>query len=66
MRSVGELRESGRDYRVAVPVLLNWLPKVTHSALREAIAHTLSVSYAKPDAARPSIGTCLKTLGGLT
>jgi HEAT repeat protein len=42
-------------YRKAVPVLLEWLPRVTDRKVKEEIVRALSVPWAKPDATRPMI-----------
>jgi hypothetical protein len=50
VQSVGELRVRGRlgggEYRDAIPVLLQWLPKVTDKRVKEDILRTLSVAWA--------------------
>jgi hypothetical protein len=43
------------DYRAAIPVLLDWLPKITNRIVQETVVRVLSVPWAKPDAARPLI-----------
>ncbi len=50
VQSVGELRQSGLKYQVAVPVLLGWIPRVSYLPLVEDIVRTLSVGFAKKDA----------------
>ena len=49
--SLGELRQSGTDYRSAVPILLRWLSKIDDAAVKEDVVRTLSVPSAKPTAA---------------
>jgi HEAT repeat protein len=51
LEKVGELRQRGVRYEAAVPVLLEWLPKVSYLMLSEDIVRTLSVSFAKKLAA---------------
>jgi len=46
---IGELRRS--DYRAAIPILLEWLPRVEDPYLRWAIVSALGVSWARPAAA---------------
>jgi len=50
VQSVGELRLrprlGGGEYRDAIPVLLQWLPKVTDRNVKEDILRTLSVDWA--------------------
>ena len=53
--SVEQLRNSRSSYRSAVPVLLDWLTKMEHPRVREAIVRALSVPWAKPLAALPLI-----------
>lgn len=45
--SVGELGTLGATYRSAVPVLIDWLGKVSYADLVEDIIHTLSVPWAR-------------------
>lgn len=47
---VGELRRQGVNYKAAVPILLEWLPRVTYLPLAEDIVRTLSVPFAKKEA----------------
>lgn len=54
-RSLAELRHSGKNYRNAVPVLVEWLSRVTDRKLKEEIVRTLSVPWAKPLATKPMI-----------
>jgi HEAT repeats len=53
--SLDALRRSGTTYKVAIPVLLKWLPVVTDVHAKESIVRTLSVPWAKPVAAAPLI-----------
>lgn len=46
-QEVGELRRYGVNYKAAVPILIEWLPKVSYLLLAEDIVRTLSVSFAK-------------------
>lgn len=48
---LGELRRSGTNYREAIPLLLKWLPIANNPDLKEDIVRTLSVPYAKSEAA---------------
>ncbi|WP_432015298.1 HEAT repeat domain-containing protein [Streptomyces cucumeris] len=48
--SVGELREWPIKYQAAVPVLVDWLPRVSYLPLVEDIVRTLSVPFAKKQA----------------
>lgn len=47
---VRDLRESGRKYPDAIPILMRWLPKVKYDMLKEDIVRTLSVPWGKPAA----------------
>lgn len=49
--SVGALRQPGREYRGAVPILLDWLPRIGNPDVREDIVRSLSVPFARPAAA---------------
>jgi HEAT repeat protein len=51
VESLGDLRRSGKAYGGAVPVLLNWLPRISDRGLKEDVIRTLSVPWAKPNAA---------------
>jgi hypothetical protein len=51
LQSVGDLRRGGANYAGAVPVLLEWMPKVSYLMLSEDIVRTLSVTFAKELAA---------------
>jgi hypothetical protein len=50
--TLDELRRSGKTYSRAVPVLINWLPKVQGLDVKESIIRTLSVPWAKGVATR--------------
>jgi hypothetical protein len=47
LEKVGELRRGGVRYEAAVPVLLEWLPRVSYLMLSEDIVRTLSVAFAR-------------------
>lgn len=53
--SLADLRHSRRRYRSAVPVLLEWLPRISDQLVKEEIVRALSVPWAKPAATRPMI-----------
>lgn len=53
--SVSELKTSGVRYRDAVPVLVNWLPRVESSTEKEKIVRALSVPWARAEALGPLI-----------
>jgi HEAT repeat protein len=44
--SLDELRMSGRRYSSAVPVLIDWLPKLQSNEAQEAVVRALSVPWA--------------------
>ncbi|HEY2460622.1 MAG TPA: HEAT repeat domain-containing protein [Candidatus Acidoferrum sp.] len=50
MESLDSLRRSGIKYDSAIPVLLDWLPRVSLPDAKESIVRTLSVPWAKPSA----------------
>ncbi len=47
---VSELRTSGERYAEAVPVLVDWLPRITDRGLLDSVVRALSVPWAKPAA----------------
>src|SRR5262245_44823998 len=49
--TVGDLRHCRTEYRSAVSTLLHWLPRILDLNVKEDIVRTLSVPWAKPDAA---------------
>lgn len=51
VESVACLYNDRMDYRSAIPVLLDWLPRVDHDGVKKSIVRALSVSWAKPHAA---------------
>jgi HEAT repeat protein len=51
LEEVGELRHRRLSYKAAVPVLLEWLPRVSYLMLSEDIVRTLSVGFARKLAA---------------
>ena len=44
-RSLADLRHSGIRYRDAVPVLLDWLPRITDRKVKTEIVRALSVVW---------------------
>jgi HEAT repeat protein len=50
VESLDALRRSGQKYESAIPVLLNWLPRLSSLDAKESIVRTLSVPWAKPSA----------------
>jgi HEAT repeat protein len=46
---IEELRKL-REYREALPILLEWLPKISNYRVKESIVRALTVSWAKPSA----------------
>jgi len=51
VHTIGELRHGRSKYRAAVPILLHWLSRMSNPQVKEDIVRTLSVPWAKPDAA---------------
>lgn len=47
IEEVGELRRGGLNYKSAVPILVEWLPRAHYLLLAEDIVRTLSVGFAK-------------------
>jgi HEAT repeat protein len=52
VNTLDELRRSGKKYGDAVPILVEWLPKVKRQDVKESIVRTLSVPWAKGVAVR--------------
>lgn len=48
---VGELPQKWREYGAAVPVLVDWLPRLTDRYVKEDVVRALSVPWARPLAA---------------
>lgn len=61
LASVGALRRPGREYQGAVPILLEWLPRIGNADVREDIVRSLSVPFAKPAAARALVAEFRRT-----
>ena len=53
----------GHDYRTAVPVLIDWLPRMDNPDVKASIARALAVEWAKPAAAKPLVHEFTKVLG---
>lgn len=51
VESVWDLFNKRLNYRDAIPILLEWLPKISNQGAKEGIVRALSVKWAKPDAA---------------
>lgn len=49
------IRQPRFDFDAAVPVLVDWLPRVTTRAVKEAVVRSLSVPAARPRAQLPLI-----------
>jgi hypothetical protein len=58
--SLGELRQSGVEYTAAIPILLEWLPRVTSRQVKEEIVRTLSVPWASPVVASALVAEFIK------
>jgi HEAT repeat protein len=50
VESPERLPKLGRRYRDAVPVLLDWLPRMTDPAAKKSVVRALSVPWARPEA----------------
>ena len=64
VRSLDELRQSRVEYRGAIPILIHWLRKAKSPDVKESIVRTLTVPWAKPEAADPLIGEFLSAPDG--
>lgn len=51
--AIGQIRKHRSNYQTATPILLRWLSKIEDIQVKEDIVRTLSVPWAKPDAAKP-------------
>jgi HEAT repeat protein len=58
---VADLFNKRLQYKLAIPILLKWLPRVERTDLKEAIVRALSVKWARPAAAVPLIGEFRKS-----
>ncbi|HBF33266.1 TPA: hypothetical protein DDW35_01755 [Candidatus Sumerlaeota bacterium] len=61
--SITELKESGTVYKKAIPVLLDWLPRVTTVGAKDIIVHALGAPWAKPRVAHALIEEFLRVPG---
>jgi HEAT repeats len=48
---ISDLPHGPREYRAAVPVLIDWLPRVSNRDVKEDIVRALTVEWARPSAA---------------
>lgn len=48
---IGELRHKRMNYKDAIPILMRWLPPIGDKHVKEDIVRTLTVKWAKPQAA---------------
>lgn len=55
VESIADLYTKKIDYKEAIPLLIQWLPKVSNSNIKESIVRALSVRWARPIAAAPLI-----------
>jgi HEAT repeat protein len=53
IESMWDLVNYSFDYRQAVPILIEWLPKMQNIRVREAIVRALTVKFASPAAIKP-------------
>jgi len=51
VESVADLYNKPFDYREAIPILLEWLPRIENRDVKESVVRALTVKWAKPDAA---------------
>ncbi|MCA0145066.1 HEAT repeat domain-containing protein [Blastococcus sp. LR1] len=51
------------DYRTAVPVLIDWLPRIDNPDVKASIARALAVGWARPIAAQPLVREYAAVLG---
>lgn len=47
LQTVRDLRQSGRPYSTALPILAEWLPRIDHERVKEDIVRSLSVNGAQ-------------------
>lgn len=55
IETLAQLRQRGVGDRRAVPVLVEWLPRVTYLPLKRDLIATLGSAWARPAAARPLV-----------
>jgi hypothetical protein len=53
--SLDPLINTAMDYRVAIPLLISWLPQVSYPPVKESLARALTLKEAKGVAARPLV-----------
>lgn len=58
--AIADLFNRKMSYEAAVPVLLDWLPKIENPRVKGDIVRALTVSWARPQAARPLIAELRK------
>lgn len=58
-QSLSDLINTSIDYQSAVPLLIEWLPRTGHRAVKEMLARALTVKWARPEAAQPLIAEFL-------
>ena len=51
VESVADLYNRRMKYEAAVPILLEWFPRIENSAVKESVARALTVRWARPRAA---------------
>jgi len=49
--SIDDLHNQRLDYRDAIPILLEWLPRIENRNVKESVVRALTVKWAKPTAA---------------
>ena len=59
--SLSELVNKSIDYQVAIPLLISWLPRTSNTAVKSTLVRSLTVKWAKPEAAIPLIKEFQKT-----
>lgn len=59
---VSDLFNRAYWYESAIPILLDWLPRMSNEAVKEAIVRALTVKWARPMAAQPLIEEFRRTI----
>lgn len=56
VESIADLYNRRMNYQAAVPILLEWLPRIENPVVRESVVRALTVRWARPAAAPVMLG----------
>jgi hypothetical protein len=66
VQTISDLWNTPLDYRLAIPILLKWLPRIEHDGIKEDIVRGLSVKWARAQATGPLIEEFRRAMPGTT